>query len=107
MKNKLIVFSPLLLCSCISIPSSTPIHDDFITLVAEDSLMKHTILYKNEKLNHYMTDGIDSYCKVPSMDSSRYRCFAISKGALIKGFDPFTHKWEELEHPIYLKTIKE
>lgn len=69
--------------------------------------MKHTILYKNEKLNHYMVDGIDSYCKLPSMDQSRYRCFAISNGALIKGFDSFTSKWEELEHPIHLKTIKE
>lgn len=100
MKTFILIFTSALLSACLSIPASTPIHDGFATLIAEDSDLGVQILYKNEKLNHYKINGIDAYCKSPSMDKSLYRCFSINGNQLTKGFNPHTSAWETLNTPV-------
>ena len=101
---KIIVLTALVLflSSCLTLPTSTPIHDDFITLVSKDSDLGVQILYKNEKLKHYKLNGIDAYCKAPSMDKSLYRCFSIEGNRLIKGFNSRNSSWEMLSEPVYV-----
>ncbi len=89
-----------LLSSCLSTPASTPIHDDFITLVSDDVDLGVQKIYKNEKLNHYVIDGVNAYCKTPSMDKSLYRCFSIEENQLIKGLNSKTSVWEVLSKPV-------
>jgi len=89
-----------LISACFVIPNSTPIYDDFITLVAKDVNLGGQSLYKNEKLNHYKLDGIDAYCKEPSMGSGVYRCFSIENNMLVNGYNPYTSTWEALKLPV-------
>jgi len=100
MKIFILLFISGLLSACISIPTSTPIHDGFVTLISEDVNLGVQTLYKNEKLNHYKINGVDAYCKVPSMDKSLYRCFSINGNQLTKGFNPNSSVWEELSLPV-------
>ena len=94
MKIIVLIAFAFFLSSCLTLPTSTPIHDDFITLVSTDTDLGVQMLYKNEKLNHYKINGIDAYCKAPSMDESLYRCFSIEGNRLIKGFNSRSLNWE-------------
>jgi|SRR6185436_3225683 len=104
MKKVMLFITGSLLGACISmdnIPTSSPIHDEFITLVTEDVNLGKQTIYKNEKLDHYKIDGVDAYCsKMFSMNLELYRCFAIEGEALTKGLNPKTSKWEILSNPI-------
>lgn len=102
-----IVFLTILVTSlagCVSfenIPTSTPIHDDFITLVENDVNLGKQTIYKNEKLKHYKVDGVDAYCSdIFSMDFELYRCFSIEGNVLVKGLNPKTSKWELLQRTV-------
>jgi hypothetical protein len=88
------------LSSCLSTPASTPIHDDFVTLVSDDIDLGVQKFYKNEKLNHYVIDGVHAYCKSPSMDKSLYRCFSIEGNKLTKGLNSTTSAWDVLSKPV-------
>jgi len=99
-----IIVSASILTACTSmdnIPTSSPIYDDFITLVKEDVNLGKQTLYKNEKLDHYRIDNVDAYCSnMLSMNFELYRCFALEGNILTKGLNPKTSKWEKLTLPI-------
>lgn len=102
-KVKILIITSLL-SACVSmdnIPTSSPIHDNFITLVKEDVNLGKQTIYKDEKLDHYKIDGVDAYCSnMFSMNLELYRCFALEGGVLTKGLNPKTSKWEKLISPI-------
>jgi len=108
-KATILIVIIMVLTACVTvdnIPTSTPIYDDYITLVAETVDLGKQKLYKNEKLTHYVIDGVDSYCSgIVSMSADLYRCFAIENGVLTKGINPTTSQWEALSKPVYLKQV--
>lgn len=104
MKMVLLCLLAGLLSACAptpDIPTTYPIQDDFITVVAENVNLGNQIIYQNEKLDHYRMDGVDAYClKASSTNLGSYRCFAVDGEFLTKGLNPVTSKWEPLETPV-------
>ena len=104
MRNILTLLFITVITGCVSmmdVPTSTPIHDNHITLVKNTVNLGKQTLYANQKLSHFMIDGIDSYCSdMFSMDTSLYRCFSIENGVLVKGLNPETSKWVKLPTPV-------
>lgn len=108
MRKLIMLLIAVFLQGCVSfedVPTSTPIHDEFITVVESDVSLGNQTLYKNEKLKHYKIDGVDAYCsEMFSMNMDLYRCFSIEGNLLTQGLNPKTSKWERLKSKV--KVIK-
>lgn len=104
MRKALVLPLIVLINGCVSfeyVPTSTPIHDDFITLVANDVNLGKQTLYKDEKLKHYKIDGVNAYCSdMFSMNLELYRCFAIDGDMLVQALNPKTTEWDPLKYKV-------